>query len=640
MDLQTRAKRVLLFENNPGDTVLIREILDQDNTVPFDLMYCDRLSAGIEHLRLQGFDVVLVDPSLPDGQGLDVVAQVNQHAQLTPVIVITNSNDDVFAKQSIREGAQDYVVKSRVNGKILWRIIDYSIERKKLESALRESQQKYFALVNKAPDPIIYLTADGKIESFNLEAARVTGYTAEEVIGKHFSETHLFTLQSLAKAIQEFNWAGLGQERPLQEYEILRKDKTILIMEANPRIEKKDGKVMGAEIVFRDLTERRKLETELWQAKKMEAVGRLAGGMAHYFNNLLCVIAGYTEFLMSELAEEDPKYREIQEIKKATDRAVELTQQLLSFGSRQPVSLKVVDLNRLVLGMDSMVRRLMGKNIEFVTLLGTDIWMIEVDARQVEQVIVNLMLNSQDAMPQGGKLTLETYNKTLGTPTRSSPSIPPGDYVVLRVTDTGMGMDEETRAHIFEPFFTTKKVEQRIGLGLSTSYGIIKQNGGSVEVFSEVNQGATFQIYFPRALGAPEEHEKKETLKNLPRGKETVLLVEDEDSVRGLAKQILQKQGYKVIDVSNAQEALNILQKPLPSPIHLLLTDIIMPQMSGEELWKQVQPIHPDLKVLFMSGYMETKSLQEEGQKGGHFLQKPFTLSSLAYKIREILDQN
>jgi PAS domain S-box-containing protein len=381
-------------------------------------------------------------------------------------------------------------------------------------------------------------------------------------------------------------------------------------------------------------------EAQLRQSQKMEAVGRLAGGVAHDFNNLLTVIRGYSELILYRLGEQEPLRKEIEEIKKAADRAAALTGQLLAFSRRQFVAPKVVDLNAVVRNMEGMLRRLIGEDvIELATVLDPNVGQVRADPSQIEQVIMNLAVNARDAMPSGGTLTIETGHVEVSRriPGRVGP-VEPGSYVLLLVRDTGHGMDEETQSHLFEPFFTTKEKGKGTGLGLSTVYGIVRQSGGSIIVESKSGQGATFKIYFPQLVGADGAIEATAGGPEQIRGKETVLLVEDEPGVRTLVHETLKLHGYHVLEARHGIEAL-LTGARHPGPIHLLLTDVVMPQMSGPEVAEKLLPARPEMRVLYMSGYPDHPVFAQSRVKTDTaFLQKPFTPNTLVRKVREVLD--
>ncbi len=391
--------------------------------------------------------------------------------------------------------------------------------------------------------------------------------------------------------------------------------------------------------LMREMEERKKLEQQLLQSQKMEAVGQLAGGIAHDFNNLLTIITGYSELILNRLPSGDGVREKMEEIKTAADRAASLTRQLLAFSRRQVLQPRVVDLNQIVANTDRMLRRLIGEDIDLVALCPPGVGRVKVDPGQIEQVIMNLAVNARDAMPQGGKLTIETANVELdGAYASNHVAVKSGPYVMLAVSDTGHGISPETQARIFEPFFTTKEQNKGTGLGLSTVYGIVKQSGGNIWVYSEPGKGATFKIYLPRVEEAPQPKTEVETAPATLRGTETVLLVEDEAAVRLLVRGVLEENGYHVLDAGSGAEAL-VMANNSKQPIHLLVTDVVMPGMSGREVAQQVTLAHPETKVLFMSGYTDDAIVRHGVlESSAAFVQKPFTPDNLLRKIREALD--
>jgi nitrogen-specific signal transduction histidine kinase/DNA-binding NarL/FixJ family response regulator len=396
------------------------------------------------------------------------------------------------------------------------------------------------------------------------------------------------------------------------------------------------------EIFAEDVTERRALEQQLRQSQKMEAVGRLAGGIAHDFNNLLMVISGYSEFLLERLGGEPHLRGPAQEIASASERASSLTRQLLAFSRKQMLAPRIVNLNDVATENLKMLTRMIGEDIDLVLTPGKDLWSVRADSGQIEQVIMNLAVNARDAMPSGGKLTLETSNVTLDEEyARQLAPLRPGDYVMISINDTGIGMDTETQSKIFEPFFTTKG-PKGTGLGLSTVYGIVKQSGGYIWVFSEIGRGTTFKIYLPRVASVeeplPQFATRPASFQKVEPGTETILLVEDEANLRYLARQYLEKQGYRVIEAADGAVAMQIAVAH-EGIIHLLLTDVIMPGMNGRELAQRISEIRPNVKILYMSGYTENV-IGHNGtlEAGVRLLQKPFNLRDLKSKVREVLD--
>jgi two-component system, cell cycle sensor histidine kinase and response regulator CckA len=384
----------------------------------------------------------------------------------------------------------------------------------------------------------------------------------------------------------------------------------------------------------------RRSEDQLRQSQKVEAIGRLAGGIAHDFNNLLTIINGYTELLLARLPGEDRVSKDINEIRKAGQRAASLTRQLLAFSRKQILEPRVLDLNAIVVDLEKMLRRLIGEDVELKIVPASGLRRIKADPGQIEQVIMNLVVNARDAMPKGGKLTLETANVDLDeTYAGRHVGVRAGAYVLLAVSDSGCGMDREAMAHIFEPFFTTKGPGKGTGLGLSTVYGIVKQSGGNVWAYSEPGLGTTLKIYLPQAEGAIERSAREGRSGRAARGSETILLVEDQTEVRKLVREILEMNGYTVVAASEGLEALEIC-KQHEGPIHLMLSDVVMPQMGGRELAGRLATHRPDMKVLYMSGYT-SNAIVHHGilDPGTAFLQKPFTPDGLACKIREVLDE-
>jgi signal transduction histidine kinase len=380
-------------------------------------------------------------------------------------------------------------------------------------------------------------------------------------------------------------------------------------------------------------------EEQLRQSQKMEAIGQLAGGVAHDFNNILTAISGHSELCLKRLKPNNPLHRHIEEIRKSGERAASLTRQLLAFSRKQILQPEIIDLNQIVVDMNKMLQRLIGEDIDLLMGLAGDLGKVKADPNQIEQVLLNLSINARDAMPRGGRLTIETSNVHLSEEfSRDHVSVPPGEYVMLAVSDNGCGMDAETQAHIFEPFFTTKEVGKGTGLGLATVYGIVKQSEGTIWLYSEVGRGTTFKIYLPCAEGPVEEVEAEADNFELFQGTETVLLVEDEEVVREMATEILRDSGYHVLEAKHGQEAIK-LERQHGGVIHLMLTDVVMPQMSGRELAEQLTPLRRDMKVLYMSGYTDD-AIVHHGvlEEGTAFIGKPFTPSALARKVREMLD--
>ena len=518
---------------------------------------------------------------------------------------------------------------------------------RRAEEACRENEERYRQIYNEAPIGFHELDREGRIIRVNRTELEMLGCSAEEMLGK---PVWMFVLEE--EITRKVTLAKLDGDRSFHEtFErtYRRKDgKTLQVLAKDQVIRDKQGRITGIRSMMEDVTERRrtekalrKSEDQLRQWQKVEAIGRLAGGVAHDFNNLLTTITGCSEDLMGQFDPFDPRLEDIKEIHKAAERATALTRQLLAFGRRQVLHPQVLDLNSVVSGMEHMLRRLIGEDLEFVTLLEPEIGSVKVDRGQIEQVLMNLSVNARDAMPDGGKVTIETANVDLDEKyARRHVSAKPGAYVMLAISDTGCGMDKETQSHLFEPFFTTKEKGKGTGLGLSTVYGIIKQSGGNIWAYSELGRGSTFKIYLPRIkeTAAAETDSILPSTVKVARGVETILLVEDEESVRRMVGKILGENGYTILDAAHGEEAIRICRNH-KGPIHLLMTDVVMPRMSGRELASRLQPLRKEMKVLYMSGYPDN-TIVHHGvlEPGTAFLQKPFTLRGLEQKVREVLD--
>jgi len=515
--------------------------------------------------------------------------------------------------------------------------IAVALVRKRQEEALRVSEARHRSLVQSAVYGMYRSSLDGKFLGVNPALVNMLGYaSAQELLAVDLSKDVYVNPEHRAAIIREYIEFGTFQTG---EVRWKRKDgRQITVRLSGTALKNERGETLGFEMIAEDITERRALEEQLRQSQKMEAVGRLAGGIAHDFNNLLTVIKGYSELMLEELDGPDPLHNELDEIRKAADRAASLTRQLLAFSRQQVLAPKVLDLNIIVNNMDKLLHRLLGEDIDLFTVLEPGLGRVKADPGQLEQVIMNLAVNARDAMPRGGKLTIETTNVDLDDAyARDHVSVTPGRYVMIAVSDTGLGMTEKVKSRIFEPFFTTKEVGKGTGLGLSTVYGIIKQSGGYVWVYSEVGIGSTFKVYLPR-VDAPADFTPSHSLQPARRGTETVLLVEDEDGVRALVRQVLHKHGYNVLEARNGGEALLMCERH-QGKIDLLLTDVVLEQMSGRELAERLLKVRSEMKVLYVSGYADDAIVHHGVLTAGMaFLQKPFTTEALARKVRNVLD--
>jgi len=505
------------------------------------------------------------------------------------------------------------------------------------EKALRDSREYLNNLINCIGDPIIVKDRDHKIVLINEAFCSFTGMKREDLIG---TTSFLGFSLELAKSLWEDEEEVFitRKERQTEDVFIDKQGNPRTLMAKKSLLTDKDGNLQLV-LVTRDISEYKRLEAQFLQSQKMEAIGVLAGGVAHDFNNLLNVINGYSELLIEDLQPEDPMRQDLEQVRDAGQRAATLTSQLLAFGRKQILQPETIDLNLAITQMSSMLRRLIGEDIEFEVNPLSSLGMINADQSKIQQIILNLVVNARDAMPEGGKLTVETLNVDFEAPyIKEHPVANPGSYVMLAISDNGTGMDAQTQARIFEPFFTTKAKGKGSGLGLATVYGIVKQSNGYIWVYSEPGKGTTVKIYFPRI------HEKQSGAAT-PKiqnsgfiGSETVLVVEDEASVRTLAVRILIDHGYYVLEASNGSEALRIA-KEYEGKLHMIVTDVIMPGMSGKTMAAQLEAMRPDIKVLYISGYTDN-AIVHHGILDSNvaFLQKPFSIEGLARKVREVLD--
>jgi PAS domain S-box-containing protein len=518
-------------------------------------------------------------------------------------------------------------------------------DRKRAEEALRESNETLRTLVQASPLGIAVTDSEQKLRIWNPAAERILGWRAHEVLGR--------LLPPLAPPDSEDPFSFLaarvlrGEALTGTEFRVRRRDGDLAELSVSMApLRDARGFISGAMFVVADISGRKvaeeqkaQLEEQLRQSQKMEAIGKLAGGIAHDFNNLLTAVSGYAELVQNRFDPSDPGRTYADEILKSSTRAASLTRQLLAFSRRQVLQPKILDLNAVVRSVEGLLRRLIGEDIELRTSLEGTLGSVRADHGQIEQIIMNLSVNGRDAMPAGGTLTIETRNVDLDASyARSHGRDRRGPHILLSVTDTGSGMSPETQSHLFEPFFTTKELGKGTGLGLATVYGIVKQSGGDIWVTSEIGRGSTFEIYLPRVDGEPEMAERELTRVRPKKGNETILLAEDAEVLRRLLREILTQNGYTVLAAANGSEALRISREH-SGPIHLLVTDMVMPQMNGRELASRLAPERPETRVLFMSGYTE-EAVATHGvfDPGSKFLEKPFTPDSMARKVREMLD--
>jgi PAS domain S-box-containing protein len=638
--LARRSLSALIIEDNPNDVELVVAELERSG---YDLRFehVDSVERLRNALAEDGWEIVISDYRLPNFDIYGALAVATEHGNDVPFIVVSGTIGEEATVAVLRAGARDCLLKSNLTrlGFVVARELEEAATRlahHETEKALHRSEERFRLLTENAAD-VVYryrLLPELELEYISPAVTAVGGYTPEE----HYADPEL-----RAKVVHPDDqqlWERTVTD-PSPELVVVRwigKDgEVIWVEQRNVGVRDDEGRLVAIEGIARDITPRIRLEEQLRQAQKMEAVGQLAGGIAHDFNNLLTVIRGYTDILLSQLGREAKGSGELAEIGRAAERAAELTSQLLAYSRKQVLELRVLDLNSVVTEIQAMLGRLIGENIEFSTTLAEDLRSISADKGQIEQIIMNLVVNARDAMPEGGKLLLETGSVTLAElSTNRRPEMAAGDYVVLTVTDTGQGMDAATVGRIFEPYYTTKARDAGTGLGLATVSGIVTQSGGHIEVESELGLGTSFRIYFPQVAEEAAAFSPKPPDERPLIGTETILLVEDEETLRWIGRQMLEMYGYTVLLAENGAAGLELAQNH-PDPIQLLMTDIMMPKMGGIELAERLSTLRPELKVLYTSGYNDS-GISLQRVEGARYLQKPYAMEDLARTLRELLD--
>jgi two-component system, cell cycle sensor histidine kinase and response regulator CckA len=641
----TEPLRVLMVEDSPTDAKLVlRELRNIGRPVESERV--DDPEAMRKALEEKVWDLVLSDWSMPQFSARGALEVLKKSGRDLPFIIVSGTVGEESAVDAMHAGAHDYILKDKL-GRLV-PAIERELRECKARGELREAQSRFRKLSESGIIGINIADIHGNILESNDAYLKMIGYSREELLQGAVRWADLTPPEFHPQAeMATAQLKACGVATPW-ETETFRKDGSRVWMlvgvamleyprciaftaDLTARKEAEAGRARAEETL-------RQTEEQFRQAQKMEAVGRLAGGVAHDFNNVLSVILSYSELMLATIEPENPMREDLEEIKKAGHRAAALTRQLLLFSRQQVVDPKVLDLDVLLAGMEKMLRRLVGEDVDLDLRPRPSLGKVRADPGSIEQVVMNLVVNARDAMPTGGKLTIETANATLDEAyAKEHLGVKPGPHVMLAVSDTGTGMDRETQARIFEPFFTTKEKGKGTGLGLSTVFGIVQQSGGSVWVYSEPGQGTSFKVYLPLAFGEVAEVRPPVALTTL-RGSETILLVEDEAQVRAVARGILERQGYVVIEAANGAEALRSCEEH-GGAIDLLLTDVVMPEMSGPELARHLEAERPLMKILCMSGYTDDAVVRHGALGAGiAFIQKPFTPDTLARKVREVLD--
>jgi two-component system cell cycle sensor histidine kinase/response regulator CckA len=618
---------VLIVEDDAGVVALERRRLERAG---YRVVTADNAAAARTRLAHEPVSLILLDHGLPgELDGLSFYGHLREEGWDIPVILVTGFSDAATAIRALRSGVRDFVTKSREYLDYVPEAVRRVLEQVHMERRLAESEARLGAIIASAQDAILAVDGAGAITLFNPAAERMFGCPAGDALGRPAT---MFLPEMSADA------TGVESQGRMSLEWGLRADGERFPVEASQS--GGDAPNMGPRtIIVRDVTDRRRLEAQLRHAQRMEAVGRLAGGVAHDFNNLLTVISGYTEMILDDLAPGDRMREPVLMMRQAGEQAAALTSQLLAFSRRQVIEPQVLELNTVVSNLSKMLRRLIGEDIELVVALSPELERVRVDPRQVDQILMNLAVNARDAMPHGGRVTIETANVTIDEHfAQSTPGVTPGRYVLLAVTDSGQGMDENTRSKIFEPFFTTKDPGKGTGLGLAMVYGIVQQAKGHIEVYSELGHGTAFKLYLPSLDGGavPSVHEEDQTA--ALQGTETILLVEDAEGVRALLVDVLTMYGHQVLIARDGEEGVRLSEEH-QGPLDLIVTDIVMPRLGGRELVERVSVRRPHIRALYLSGYTD-EAVMRHGvlEAGAAFLQKPFTARQLMTKVRQILD--
>ena len=637
----SNAQMHLLLVGDNEDFGYLRDLLNRPGDGHLGLDQASSPEEALVRLGQTSYDLLLCEYKAGDSNALRFLHQVRKDGLGPPVIFLSDHIDDATVEAALQAGHGDYGQAPNLDEPSIRRTIRYAIDvyckerqRQKAEDTLR----KLWRAVEQSADMVMITDRTGVIEYVNPAFEVLTGYARAEMIGQNprilkSNQQPLEVYKELWQTILSGRVFHCAMANRKKNGDVFIAEKTITPLRDG------EGRITNFISNDRDITDRRRLENQLQQAQKMDAIGLLAGGVAHDFNNLLMVISSYAELMLDSLAPQHPLRRNVDEIQKAARRAADLTRQLLAFGRKQMQSLQLLDLNSIIEEINKMLPRLIGEDIELEFVPGKKLGRIKADPVQIEQVIMNLAANARDAMPEGGKLIIETASLRLDDVYVQAHSIvPPGEYVLLTVSDSGQGIAPEHLSHVFEPFYTTKDEGEGTGLGLATVYGIVKQNSGFIWVYTEPGMGTTFKIYLPRAKDARVVPQLALPLVGYCGGCETILLAEDEAAVRRSTREFLSLNGYIVLEAKNGADALTIARH-YKGRIHLMITDVVMPQMGGAKLAGELAKERPEMKVLFVSGYAET-TVQRHGaiDVTMRFLQKPFSLRTLAHKIREVLD--
>ena len=621
--------KVLIVDDDPRMCDSLEALLSNQG---YEIHKSNSGHEAMECLAKTAFDLVLLDIVMPDMNGHQLMGHINSQTPETLVIILTGHASVESAMESLRRGAYDYLRKPFEPEELLT-TVENALERKRAEEALRKSEEKYRSLFEDSRDAVVITNREGELVDVNQVWLDLYGYTRGEIADLNVGQLYA-SPDDQSRFQEEIEQKGFVRD---YEFKARKKDETEMDCLITATVRRADDEsILGYQGIIRDITEKKRLEAQFQQAQKMQAMGTLAGGIAHDFNNLLMGIQGNTSLALLDKTSTHPDYERLRNIEQSVKSGGELTKQLLGFARAGRYEVRSTDLNELIRRSSNMFARTK-KEITIHIRYQERIWPVEIDQGQIEQVLLNLYVNAWQAMPGGGELYLETENVTLKKKYVKPFDLKPGRYVKISIADTGIGMDKATQQRIFDPFFTTKEMGRGTGLGLASVYGIIKNHGGIINVYSEKGEGSTFTIYL--AASEKEVIKEEELPEEVLKGEETVLLVDDEDVIIDVGEEILRELGYNVLIARGGKEAVEIYSRN-KDKIDIVILDVIMPEMGGGETYDRMKKMNPDIKVLLLSGYSIDGQAEEILQRGCNgFIQKPFNVSKLSQTMREILDQ-
>ncbi len=631
--------RIFLVDDDEDDYVVTRDMLSEIEGTRFSLEWVSSYEAALEAMRSCAHDVYLLDYRLGKNSGLDLLEEAVACGCTAPMILLTGQGDHEVDVEAMKAGAADYLVKGRIDARILERSIRYALERARTLEALRESEEKYRTLFEESKDVVFVSSPEGKFLEINPAGVDLFGYSSQEEL----LEVDLGPDLYMSPADRDIFRKKIETEGFVKDHEVsakTRDGRPLIVTISATVVRDEEGNIVAYRGIIRDITEKKKLEGQLLQAQKMESIGTLAGGIAHDFNNILGGILGYISLMKTKIPQNADLFDYLDTIEKSGKRAAELTAQLLAFARGGKYNIRRGGINSIVQDALGAIGDTLGKSIEIITRLPESLPPIEADTGQIQKALMNILYNARDAIPDGGKIFIETGGVELSEEyTRTHPETKAGFYVSLSVTDNGIGMSKDTMKRIFDPFFTTKDVGKGTGLGLAMVYGIVKNHGGDIYVYSEPGRGSTFRIYLPCSGGAEALESKKTEAPAQSGANELILVVDDEPGIRSVVKGMLESSSYRVLLTEDGTTAIETYRTH-KDEIGLVILDMIMPEMGGHEVFLRLKEINPAVKALLSSGYSQNGETQETLRDGvTGFIQKPYQLKELLSKVRGMLEE-